>query len=138
MINWVITCSNRSPLTAQPRDSLCHRRSFTDAAVCGPLRLAGLGLIALCAGWISVISLLSSDLFAFNAKLDSWLHLLRFATLLTAVAAVALACWNVRLAWTRHRDWSSRAWSIILSLSCLLILYTSISYKLTGISLDYQ
>ncbi len=101
------------------------------------LRLGALGLLAACAAWVAVISLLSGNLFAFDEDLDPWLVLLKLGTFVVTVGGGVLACWNMRLAWKDRRPPVSRAWSLALCFACLTLLYVAVVFNLLGFGLDY-
>lgn len=89
------------------------------------------------AGWTGIVSLLSTNLFAFSPRLDPWILILRLATLVVLVGAAAIAIWNARCAWSKRRSWDSRLWSVMLVFSCAVLLWVAIAFNLIGFSVNY-
>ncbi|MGH7576066.1 MAG: serine hydrolase [Longimicrobiales bacterium] len=101
------------------------------------LRFANIAIIAVLAGWTGIVSLLSTNLFAFSPRLDPWVLILRLATLVVLVGAAAIAIWNARCAWSKRRTWDSRLWSVMLVFSCAVLLWVAIAFNLIGFSVNY-
>jgi CubicO group peptidase (beta-lactamase class C family) len=101
------------------------------------LGFADIAIIAIIAGWAGIVSLLSTNLFAFSPGLDPWLLILRLATLVVLVGAAAIAIWNARFAWSERRGWHSRLWSVVAVFSCAVLLWVAIAFNLIGFSVDY-
>jgi CubicO group peptidase (beta-lactamase class C family) len=101
------------------------------------LRFANIAIIAVLAGWAGIVSLLSTNLFAFSPGLDPWILILRLATLVVLVGAAAIAIWNARCAWSERRGWDSRLWSVMLVFSCGVLLWVAIAFNLISFRVDY-
>jgi CubicO group peptidase (beta-lactamase class C family) len=112
-------------------------RSGSAAKVYRLLRFANIAIIAVLAGWAGIVSLVSTNIFAFSPRLDPWILILRLATLVVLPGAAAIAIWNARCAWSERRGWDSRLWSVMLVFSCAVLLWVAIAFNLIGFSVDY-
>jgi CubicO group peptidase (beta-lactamase class C family) len=101
------------------------------------LGFANIAIIAVLVGWAGIVSLLSTNLFAFSPRLDPWILILRLATLVVLPGAATIAVWNARCAWSERRGWDSRLWSVLLVFSCAVLLWAAIAFNLIGFSVDY-
>jgi CubicO group peptidase (beta-lactamase class C family) len=131
-------------LAAWPIGAALRRRHGVASPLSGPaakvyrlLRFANIAIIAVLAGWAGIVSLLSTNLFAFSPRLDPWILILRLATLAVLSGTAAIAIWNARFAWSERRGWDSRLWSVTLVFSCAVLLWVAIGFHLIGFSVNY-
>lgn len=112
-----------------------HSQQSTVSSSYRLLRFANIAIIAVLAGWAGIVSVLSTNLFAFSPRLDPWILILRLATLVVLPGAAAIAIWNARFAWSERR-WDSRLWSVMLVFSCAVLLWVA-AFNLIGFSVNY-
>ncbi len=101
------------------------------------VRIAGLGLLLLLAGWMWQIQRMSSEVSALTSKSDPWLWLLQLLGLVLFLGAAGVALWNARLAWSGKRPWTSKLWSGLLALSTVTLLYIAVVFKLVAFDINY-
>ncbi|WP_116091111.1 serine hydrolase domain-containing protein [Sphingomonas crusticola] len=98
--------------------------------------MAGLEL-ALLISWVVVVSAMFSNLKNLAGAFDTILLLLQVAGAIIFVGTVAIAGWNLWLAFRDRRKWTSKLWSLLVFLAALLILYFAIRFHLMTISTRY-
>ncbi len=112
----------RAPLTLGRRALLAYR---------GARVAAGLAL-ALVIGWLACLNAMEMI-----GKYDPWLWLLQIGGLIVLVGGVAVAGWNLLLAFRRKRGWFGRMWSVALLLALLMLGYTAWMFGLLAMSVNY-
>jgi CubicO group peptidase (beta-lactamase class C family) len=128
---------------AWPIAALVRKRFAAPPAVSGHeavalrlVRTAGVVDLTFVAGWLVVILAGWQNIATFNPGLDPVLRLLQFLGLL-AIAGVGIAVWHAWLAWRGPRGWAARAWSIVLVVACIEIVWFAFAARLMTITLDY-
>jgi CubicO group peptidase (beta-lactamase class C family) len=114
-----------SPLTG--RDAAAHRSML----------LASAAVVLLIAGWAWQLRRMFSEVSALTSRSDPWLWTLQLLGLVVFVGAAAVALWHVRVVWTGKRAWSTRLWSLVLSLATLTLLYVAVVFKLIAFDINY-
>jgi hypothetical protein len=56
---------------------------------------------------------------------------------LTRLGAVAVALWHASVLWSGKGTWSTKVWSVVLSLATLTLLYVAVVFKLIGFDVTY-
>jgi hypothetical protein len=100
-------------------------------------RLAALAVAGTFAAFVGTIGVLTSDFTLLTPKLDWWVWVLHLLALLAFVGGAAVTLWNARLAWARGRGALGKLWSTAVAISCLVILWTAIAFKLIWFSAQY-
>ena len=77
-----------------------------------------------------------SDLAAFGGGMDAWIMLFQLIGLVSLVGAFA-AIWNAWLAWRGTALWWSKAWSVMLAIACVLIVWFGFAFNLIGLRVHY-
>lgn len=94
-------------------------------------------MLIVAAGWMGMIAALSSDVGNFDGRLDGWMRLLQFLSLL-GIVGTALAFWN---AWVIARSPGKRRlatlWAIIIALSALFLVWLMIDMRTLTLSLNF-
>lgn len=101
------------------------------------VRIVALINVVSVAGWMTLLSLLFSDIGMLNDPLNPWLRLLQLLALLGVVGAI-VACVNVAVTWQdRSRGWWSRAAAVLLAIACLDCAWLIVLARLMGPSVDF-
>ncbi len=127
-----------------PISAIVRRRFGRPSALAGRaatfnrlVRITALVDVLSVAGWLTLLSLLFTDIGMLNDPLNPWLRLLQLLALLGVVGAV-VACWNVAVVWKdRGRSWWGRTSAVLLALACLDFAWLIILTHLTGPSVDF-
>ncbi|WP_226633886.1 serine hydrolase domain-containing protein [Novosphingobium profundi] len=98
--------------------------------------MAGL-CVALMAGWITLF-LMILELFPDDpAMFDPWAWVLQIAGAIILVGALPITGWNLYLTWTGQRPWTRKAWSLLVFLSSLTLLYFAAQFGLIAMTVTY-
>ena len=73
---------------------------------------------------------------SFDAGIDPWLRVIQLIGLLI-MPGLAVAAWNAWLTCTGHRAWWVAAWSILIPLALLALLWFSFAFHAICLSLSY-
>jgi hypothetical protein len=93
--------------------------------------------LLIAAGWVMIVSSVSSNLEAFNGGMDLPMRLLQLLTLVATVGT-ALSCWNAYLAFQApDRRWWKYGWAGLFALSGLFLIWLAFTMKLMTFSLNY-
>ena len=88
-------------------------------------------------GWAVLVSVLTSDAAAFDGRLDGPMRLLQFVLLL-AIVGTLFTVWNAYAVNTRAgRHRLSSAWSILVALSALFLMWLTLNVNLLTPTLDF-
>ena len=109
------------------RDARAHR----------VIRITSLVVLATFLGAIGLMAVMLSDFDQLSAGNDWLVHALRVLALVVLPLGAAIAAWN---AWavlrSGRRKWA-KFWAIVLALSCLVILWAGVAFRLVGVSANY-
>jgi CubicO group peptidase (beta-lactamase class C family) len=100
-------------------------------------RIMATATVAVFGGWILALSTLLESASALAGGLDPWLWLLQISSAIVFVGAVPIAAWNVWLTWAGKRGWFAKAWSILLLLASLMVLYFAVTFGLMAMTVQY-
>jgi CubicO group peptidase (beta-lactamase class C family) len=93
--------------------------------------------VLIAAGWVMIVSSVSSNLEAFNGGMDLPMRLLQLLSLVATVGT-GLACWNAYTAFkASERRWWKCAWAALFALSGLFLVWIAFAMKLVTVSLNY-
>jgi hypothetical protein len=102
------------------------------------VRIASVLVVGITIAWIVFLQMMQNDSGSLTSPgsdiLVSSLRLLSFAVF---VAGAAIALWNAWAVLRSRRRWLAKAWSVVLALSCLTVLYVGILFHLVGYSANY-
>jgi CubicO group peptidase (beta-lactamase class C family) len=79
-------------------------------------------------------------IFALNGEFDGFVHVLHVLTIVIFPLAALVLLWNAWLVWNTRggfRAWFAKAWSIVLALGGLLVLWSGFVFHLIGVGLRY-
>ncbi|MEG3144269.1 serine hydrolase domain-containing protein [Sphingomonas sp. RT2P30] len=97
---------------------------------------AGLVLVVLI-GWMLVVTSMFADLSNLTSDSDAKLWFMQIVGLVVFLGAVALAAWNVLLAWKTGRRWPSKVGSVLILLAALMIFYVAFTFGLLDMTVNY-
>ena len=98
-------------------------------------RVAAIVGLVFLLGWALIIQSGLSDLAVFSriGGRVALLHTLGFVCLIGAGVAI----WNAWLVWKGSAKWWSKAWSVALATSCVLVVWFGFAFNLIGVRLQY-
>jgi CubicO group peptidase (beta-lactamase class C family) len=127
-----------------PVAALVRRRYGAELALTGAdrsafrwLRMAGIAALAVLAGWVGLVSLISSDLAWLSSKIDPWLWTLQILSVVAFFGLLAAAVWNGWRVWQGKRRWTAKVWSIVLVAAAVMILWVALAFKLISFGTDF-
>ena len=101
------------------------------------MRYAAIAVLLLLAGWTWQIQRMSSNVGALTSKSDPWLWILQLLGLVVFVGAAGVALWHARVAWAGKRPWTAKAWSAVLALASVSLLYIAVVFKLIAFDVNF-
>lgn len=101
------------------------------------VRLASALVLAMLAAWMITITGMMGDYALLTAKSDARLWTLQILGLIVFVGAVALAAWNLLLAWRGKRKWTGKLWAVLVLLAALMVLYVAYTFGLLNMTVNY-
>ena len=87
-------------------------------------------------GWTILGIAIAAGAISFDAGIDPWIRAIQLIGLLI-VPGLAVAVWNAWLTWTDHRAWWVTAWSILIPLALLALLWFSFAFHAICLNLSY-
>lgn len=108
-----------------------------DARAHRMIRLGSLAMVVVMIFWAAAVVLMATNLKWTGPSMDGWIVFLRLLTVVIFFGGTLVALWNAWLVFNSHRRVWAKIWSIILALSCLVILYVSVIFHLGGYSANY-
>jgi hypothetical protein len=128
---WPITAWVRHryqvPLHLDPSSLRAYRLSKIAAI----LILAALGL------WTVTLVLMIKNNTNFAAHFDPLLWLDQIFGTLVFVGGLAAMLWNLRAVWRGKRRWPARAWSVVLSVSAVTVLWVAVVCRFIAFGTNY-
>jgi CubicO group peptidase (beta-lactamase class C family) len=98
-------------------------------------RIAAIATVAIVAGWAFVLGTGVSDLEAFSGRLQPAIAALGLAGPVVVALSLAAVVWNAVRAWRRARPaWAARIWSLVLVFSVVVVAWTIVVFRLTGLN----
>jgi hypothetical protein len=86
--------------------------------------------------WTVLIVAASDGAVSFDIGLDRWIRAIQFLGCL-CVAGAGIAVWNIRLTWVGRGGWLARAFSVLLALALLYLVWFSFAFNLISANLNY-
>lgn len=100
------------------------------------VRVGLAGVLVYLTGWMILFSALGADVVNLSGALDGPIRLMQFAQIVL-YGAMAAALWNMAIIWSSRRGWIARAWSVLLSLTVVVLIWFAAITGLLGFSLSY-
>ncbi|WP_223262794.1 serine hydrolase domain-containing protein [Sphingobium sp. SCG-1] len=98
--------------------------------------LAGLNVL-LFASWSAVIAAMFQSLDTLAGRFDWLVFTLQGAGIVIFFGTVLLAAWNVKVAWTDRRRWTSKTWGVVLLMATAATLYVAVAFDLMAMTTQY-
>ncbi|MFC3580412.1 serine hydrolase domain-containing protein [Sphingomonas hylomeconis] len=125
--SWYVRRRYRTPIAATGQALKAYRATRI---------MAGL-VLAVLAGWATLIIVLFGDVSAMTASADLWLWLIQILGAIVFVGAVGITAWNAWLTWRDGRRWTRKLWSLLVLLATIVVLYVASTYSLLAMTVDY-
>jgi hypothetical protein len=126
-----------------PVAALVRRRYGATLALAGQqavahrlARVAAIVALVFLLGWTLIVQTALSDLALLGGGVDAPFMVFQLLGFVVLVGA-GVAAWNAWLVWRGGAKWGSRAWSVLLAASCLLIVWFGFTFNLIGVRLHY-
>ena len=130
LVMWPVRAGVRwrykAPFALSGKDAMAHR-------------LVRVGIILVFVQlflWMMMFQTMEANLTALTAELDGQLRLAQFAQVLL-YAAIGLSLWNLVTVWTGARSWFGKLWSVVITLSLLVVLWFCAVGGLLSLDLSY-
>jgi hypothetical protein len=127
------------PLSAFVRRhyGVSYRLSGSDARAHRIVRIAALAVLLVTLGAFGLVLFMMSDLERLGPGSDILVHAVRLLALVVLPLGALAALWNCwQVLRSRRRRWA-KAWSIVLALACLFLLWIGIAHHLPGYGAFY-
>ena len=106
-------------------------RAYRWSKIGAVLILLGLGL------WTLTFALMLKDNNNLDGRLDWLVWLDQIVGTLVFIGGLAAMLWNLRAVWRGARRWPARVWSVVLTLSALVVLWTALACKLVSFGTNF-
>jgi CubicO group peptidase (beta-lactamase class C family) len=100
-------------------------------------RIAVAAIAAVTVSWATLIVVGLTHLTVLGPALDPWLFVMHVLSIVAYVGGAAALCWASYVAWVGGRPWTARAWSTLLALSALILLWTAWAHHLMSFRTAY-
>jgi len=100
-------------------------------------RIGALLLLFAFGGWAFTVITMFSDINNAGGSLDGLVRANQVLGPIGFIGGTLLMLWNLRVVWTGRRGWPARAWSIVLVLSALVLLWIACAFHLIGWGVDF-
>jgi CubicO group peptidase (beta-lactamase class C family) len=101
------------------------------------IRVAIIATLVMLIGWAVTVMPIATDLAFYSSGIDAWIWSLHVGSAVVFVAAAASAVWNVWTTWAARRPWYAKAWSMVLAIACLTVLWVAVAFKLIAFGADF-
>ncbi|WP_260597778.1 serine hydrolase domain-containing protein [Sphingomonas endolithica] len=125
--SWYVRRRYRAPIAASGPSLKAYRATRI---------MAGL-VLAVLAGWATLITVLFGDISTMTASADLWLWSIQILGAIVFVGAVGIAAWNAWLTWRDGRRWTRKVWSVLVLLATVIVLYVASTYSLLTMTVNY-
>ena len=130
-IRWPVAAFVRrhyaARLALEPRALRAYRSS----------RIAAAAMLAAMVGWGLTLGVLLSDINKLSSGSDPIIWFLELFGAIAFFGGLAMMLWNLWVVWTGRRRWPARVWSIILTLSALVVVWVAVAFRLTSFGANY-
>ena len=100
-------------------------------------RIAAAAIAGVSIGWISLIVAGMTYLTVLGPRLDPVLTLMHLLSIVAYVAGAAAMLWAAYVTFTARRPWTARAWTSVLAVSALVLLWTAWLHHLMAFGTRY-
>jgi CubicO group peptidase (beta-lactamase class C family) len=100
-------------------------------------RIAATVIVVAMAGWAVTVIAMVSDLTKFTANSDRALWFMEVFGTVALIGGLVLMLWNLWVVWSGARRWPARTWSVVLSLSALVVLWFASVASLIHFGVNY-
>jgi CubicO group peptidase (beta-lactamase class C family) len=128
---WPITAIVRRSYGAKLALGPVELRAYRLGKVGAILSLAALGV------WVVTLALMFKDFNNLSAKFDLTVRFAQVFGVIGFFGGLALVLWNLRTVWGGQRRWPAKAWSIVLVISALVLLWVAFVFHLFSFGLYY-
>jgi hypothetical protein len=101
------------------------------------MRYAAIAVLLLLGGWMWQLKRMTSEVAALTSKSEPWLWTLQLLGLVIFVGAAGVALWHARIAWSGKRHWTAKAWSTVLAVATVGLLYIAVVFKLIAFDVNF-
>ena len=108
-----------------------------DARAHRGVRLASLAVLVSMSAMFGGVLVMMSDLDLMTPKQDSLIIALRLLALLALPIGAIVSLWNAGVVLRSQRSWAAKLWSVVLALSCLIVLWVGYAYHVMGWTANY-
>ncbi|MBX7483466.1 beta-lactamase family protein [Qipengyuania sp. 6D47A] len=100
-------------------------------------RIAALAILLMLVGWAVTITLMFGDLTNLGGAFDTIVIILQLATVVVFFGAPAVFCWYLWQVWSGGRPWTAKAWSVLLVLAGLVVLWIGLVFHMIGFGTNF-
>jgi CubicO group peptidase (beta-lactamase class C family) len=100
-------------------------------------RIAAIAIVVAMLGWAAAIGMLLSDIDRLNSKADGIIWFLELFGIVAFFGGLAVMLWNLWVVWTGQRRWPARTWSVVMTLSAVMVAWVAVAFKLTSFGANY-
>jgi len=101
------------------------------------VRIGAAATVATLAGWFALVTAVSADINLLSTAIDPWLWFLQVLSAIAFFGMVAAALWNAWRVWRGDRRWPAKAWSVVLVIAALTVLWVALTFQLIGFGTDF-
>jgi hypothetical protein len=114
-----------------------YKLSGSDARVHRIVRIAALAVLVVTVGAFGLVLFMMSDLERLGPDSDILVNTMRLSALVVLPLGALAALWNGWRVLRSRRRWWAKAWSVVLALACLFLLWIGITHHLPGYGAFY-
>ena len=100
-------------------------------------RFAALAVLLMLMTWVATFITCAGDAALLSPRLDGWFRFLQWSSMVIFIGAAAVMLWNVLVVWQAGALWMTRAWSVLMALSCSAVLWLAASHDLLALDVNY-
>jgi hypothetical protein len=114
-----------------------YKLSGSDARAHRIVRIAALAVLVVTVGAFGLVLFMMSDLERLGPDSDILVNAMRLSALVVLPLGALAALWNGWRVLRSRRRWWAKAWSVVLALACLFLLWIGITHHLPGYGAFY-
>ena len=128
---WPVTYWVRRRYGAQLRLDPPSLKAYRWSKIAALLILAALGL------WTLTAYLMIKDNNYLDGRLDPLMWFDQILGTLAFIGGLIAILWNLRAVWSGERRWPARLWSVVLSVSAVVVLWVALVFKLVHFGTNF-
>ena len=128
---WPVTYWVRRRYEAPLRLDAPSLKAYRWSKIAAILILVALGL------WTLTLALMIKNNNYLDGRLDGLLWLDEIFGTLAFIGGLIAMLWNLRAVWAGERRWPARVWSVVLSVSALMVLWVALAFKLVHFGTNF-